>query len=344
MIRTAVSLFGALAGAALSSLNGALPASASSSPPSALAPVVRGLVDVNVSLPYQGARGSGTGMVLGSGGEVLTNNHVIRGATRVRVVDIANHRTYAATVVGYDVGADVAVLHLVGGRRLHRVPLGNSSSVRVGDVVTAIGNAGGVGGAPSTTSGKITARRRAIVATDELGGSEQLHGLLETSAPLQPGDSGGPLVSATGRVIGMDTAGSGGFSFSSSRTAGFAIPINQALRIAREIEARRRSVGIHVGPTAFIGVDVVQRSTSSNATPAKTLVVTGVIANTPAAGVGLLPGDVLTSFDQSPVTTSTALTNLLLELAPGTTVPLSWINPSGVPQSATITLASGPAQ
>ena len=311
---------------------------------SSLSRVQKGLVDVNVDLPFQGATGAGTGMVLGTGGEILTNNHVIRGATAIRVVDLGNHRTYAATVVGYDIGADVAVIHLSNAKSLFRIPLGNSARVLVSQPVTALGNAGGVGGKPSASRGKVMSLHQSIVAQDQLGGAEQLSGLIETSAALQPGDSGGALVSTAGKVIGMNTAGSNGFRLNSRSGSGFAVPINQALRIARAIEARRSSATIHVGPTAFLGVDVEQNPVTGGSTSTVGLLVTATIPGTPATAAGLQAGDIITSFNNTPVTSPAALTDLLVTMAPGTVALIGWLSPIGTTVTASVTLATGPAQ
>lgn len=332
-------LFGVAVGASKPS-----PLSASaiaSTATSTLAKIDVALVDVNVNFQYENENGAGTGMVLGSGGEILTNNHVVRDATSISVVSLANHKSFPATVVGYDVNADVAVLHLIGATHLHRIPLGNSAGIRVGDAVTAIGNAGGIGGRPSTSTGKITALHRSITAQDQIGGSEQLTGLLGTNATLQPGDSGGPLVSS-GKVVGMDTAGSSSFTLSSNATAGFAVPINEALRIARNIESGRASSAIHIGPTAFLGVNV-QPKDYFNGT-ARGLVVTNVIAGTPAQLAGLIPGEIITSFNGATLNSPATLTNLIAATPPGTSIELGLIDASGNSVSASITLTSGPAQ
>ncbi|HKH89126.1 MAG TPA: trypsin-like peptidase domain-containing protein, partial [Acidimicrobiales bacterium] len=164
-------------------------------------------MDVNTTLSYQSEQGAGTGMVLTSTGEVLTNNHVVEGATKISVTDIGNGKTYSAKVVGYDRSKDIAVLQLIGASGLQTVNLGNSSSVSVGEGVVAVGNANGAGGTPSYAGGAVTATNQSITATDQAGGdSEQLGGLIETNADVIPGDSGGPLVNASGQVIGMDTA------------------------------------------------------------------------------------------------------------------------------------------
>ena len=171
------------------------------------AKVAPALVDVNSTFGYQGAQGAGTGVVLSSTGEILTNNHVIDGATKISVTDVGNGKTYDATVVGYDASHDVAVLQLHGASGLQTAKLGDSAAAAVGDPVVAIGNAGGTGGTPTSAGGSITALGQSITASDELGGtSEQLSGLIQVNANVQAGDSGGSLVNSAGQVIGIDTS------------------------------------------------------------------------------------------------------------------------------------------
>ena len=179
-----------------------------------------GLVDVVSTLGYQNATAAGTGMVLTSTGEVLTNNHVINGATSISVTDIGNGKTYKATVVGYDKSKDIAVLQLQNASGLQTVNLGDSSTVTVGQNVVAIGNAEGKGGTPSVVTGSVTALNQAITASDDgSSDSEQLSGLIETNAPIQPGDSGGPLVNSAGQVVGIDTAASSSSQMTSAQAA-----------------------------------------------------------------------------------------------------------------------------
>ena len=211
------------------------------------------LVDVVSTLGNQGASAAGTGIVLTSNGTVLTNNHVIRGATSIKVTDVGNGRTYTAMVVGYDASKDVAVIQLQNASGLTTANLGDSSSVRSGDSVTALGNAGGKGGTPSVATGAVTALNQGITASDEGSGvnSEQLTGLIETNADIQPGDSGGALVNSFGQVIGMNTAASSGTQFQSesgqSAAQAYAIPVDNAESIAKQIEAGQGSSTVHIG-------------------------------------------------------------------------------------------------
>ena len=157
-----------------------------------------GIVDIYTNLGYQQAAAAGTGIVLTSSGEILTNNHVIRGATSIKVIVLDTGRSYKATVVGYTVDHDIAVLQLTERVGPHdRAARQLLDACKSGDAVTTLGNAGGVGGAPSAATGKIIGLGRSITARDDSGGSETLTGLIETDAALQPGDSGGPMVDAS---------------------------------------------------------------------------------------------------------------------------------------------------
>ena len=266
-----------------------------------------GLVDVNVTFGFQGARGAATGMVLTSTGEVLTNNHVIDGATVISVTDLGNGRTYSAGVVGYDRSRDLAVLQLNGASGLKTVPLGESSSVAVGAAVTAFGNAGGAGGTPSEAKGRVTALRQSITASDAGGGnSEHLSGLIQTDANIQPGDSGGPLVNHSGQVVGMDAAAAVGYSFES--TAGTPATFGGG-----------HSGGSQAG--ALLG---------------------GVLPGSPAARAGLAQGDVITSLGGHAVGPSTVIPDLLISHHPGDMVQIQWVDQSGRTHSASVRLASGP--
>jgi S1-C subfamily serine protease len=355
------------------------------------ATVSPGLVDVTSTLGDQNATAAGTGLVLTSTGEVLTNNHVIDGATSVSVTDIGNGRTYPATVVGYDQTQDLAVLQLQGASGLKTVTLGDSSSVGVGQKVVAIGNAGGKGGTPSVVTGNVLALDQSITATDSgTGSSEQLSGMIETNAPIQPGDSGGPLVNTAGQVVGIDTAASSSGNVTSaqavtpgqsqapggsqssgegqSQTQAFSIPINQAVSIAAQIEAGSASSAVHIGSTAFLGVEIATTGAGSGgagaggpgsgfggpgsgfggfgdgaATTTAGVPLAGALAGSPAAQAGLSAGDVITSLAGQPVTSQPQIQSILEGYHPGDKISISWVDTSGLTQTATIALASGPA-
>jgi S1-C subfamily serine protease len=310
-------------------------------------------VDVNSTFSYQGGQGAGTGIVLSSNGEVVTNNHVIDGATKVSVTDVGNGKTYNASVVGYDPTHDLAVLQLQGASGLQTAKLGDSSKSAVGDPVVAVGNAGGRGGAPSSTGGSITAVNQSITAGDEAGGSsEQLSGLIQVNANIQPGDSGGSLVNASGDVIGVDTAASQGSSLTSSGNQGFAIPINQALATAKAIEAGHGSSDVHLGPTAFLGAEVSPSNNPSggfgrnqggfDSSSVSGAPLAGVVSGGPLAQAGLAAGDVITSINGTTVDSPSTLSSTLTQYHPGDKVQVGWVDSSGQSHTTTATLASGP--
>ena len=310
------------------------------------------LVDVVSTIDYGEGEAAGTGIVLTSSGEVLTNNHVVDGATSLKVTDIGNGRTYTAAVVGYDVSSDVAVIKLKDASGLETATLGNSNDAAVGQSVVAIGNAGGMGGTPSAATGTVTALGQDITASDESSGSaEQLAGLIETDADVQPGDSGGPLVNMSGQIVGIDTAGSSTFQFQSgssqnpdsSASDGFAIPINEAVSIAQEIESGKSSSSVHIGATAFLGVEVASTTGSDGSQSALSgAAVAGVVSGSPAAAVGLSMGDTITSVAGHTVSSSTSLRHVLDGFHPGQKVSVTWEDASGASHTATVDLASGP--
>jgi S1-C subfamily serine protease len=202
-----------------------------------VAKVSPALVHINVRLG-QRAEGAGTGIVLSSSGEVLTNNHVISGATSISVTDVGNGQTYPATVVGNDRSHDIAVLQLQDASGLQTASIGDSSTVAVGDEIAAIGNAGGRGGTPSIAAGTVYALDQTITVRDDTTErAQRLTGLIQVTAQLRPGYSGGPLVNTAGQVIGVNTAASTRFQSQSSGGEGFAIPINDAIAISRQIDA-----------------------------------------------------------------------------------------------------------
>jgi S1-C subfamily serine protease len=325
-----------------------------------------GLVDVISTDGLQGATSEGTGIVLTANGEVLTNNHVIEGATSIKVVDVGNGKTYTATVVGYDASQDVAVIQLQDASGLTTASLGDSGTVQVGDSVTALGNAEGKGGTPAVATGTVTALNQSITASDELSSvSEQLTGLIETNAPIQPGDSGGPLVNAYGEVIGMDTAAGSNYQLqgqSSTAEQAYAIPIDQALSIARQIEAGTTTSDIHIGATAFLGLEIGSSSSNSGdpfgglggsgssggfggfgQSTTSGLTVAGTESGSPAANAGITAGDTITAVGGQSVASAEDVAHALVKYHPGDSISISWVDQNGQSQSATVTLASGPA-
>jgi len=307
-------------------------------------PTGTGIVVIDTNLAYQGGEAAGTGMVLTSSGEILTNNHVIRGATSIKVVVPATGKRYTARVVGYDVSHDVAVLQATGASNLKTVSTGDSSKVKVGQRVTAIGNAGGTGKL-TFASGKVVARSRSITVSDDEGGSERLARLIETNASVQPGDSGGPLETAGGKVIGMDTAASLGSGFRMTAAGnGFAIPINRALSIARQIENGTSASTVHVGGTAFLGVTLAPAQSGPFGSGAAGALIEGILNGGGADAAGLTSGDVITSVDGHAISTADQVGSQLLAMHPGDQVSIGFTDQFGASQTVTVTLGIGPPQ
>jgi S1-C subfamily serine protease len=224
--------------------------------------VAPGLVIINTTLQYNSERAAATGMVINSDGLVLTNNHVIEDSTSI-TAQTANGHQYRAKVLGYDVTGDIALIQLQGASGLKTVPLGDSVSVKTGDSVVGMGNAEGQYAIVPVT-GQVTALNQTITAGDQ-GGSisqETLHNMIQTNANIVAGDSGGPLANSAGQVIGMDTAGNnGGFAVQQS-SAGYAIPIDNALAVARQIAQGQASSTVRIGYPPFMGIYIGQGSNS----------------------------------------------------------------------------------
>jgi S1-C subfamily serine protease len=284
---------------------------------------------------------------------------VVEGATRILVTDIGNGQSYQASVVGYDRTQDIAVLQLKGASALTTVTTGNSARLAVGDQILGIGNAGGVGGAPSVAKGAVTALGQSITATDQsAGNSEQLRGLIQVSANIQPGDSGGPLVDSAGQVVGMDTAASTqgqyagesgaypGNSGQATAARGFAIPINRALSVAQQIESGDASSTVHIGSSAMLGVSVAAPGAlgigGEGTTPISGAVVEHVLPSGPAAQAGLAAGDVITSVGGQTVDSATALATVMGQHHSGDSVSVTWLDQAQVQHTATLQLTTGP--
>jgi S1-C subfamily serine protease len=333
----------------------------------ATASQLRGVVDIVTTVDYGTAQAAGTGIVLTSDGEVLTNNHVVDGATTITVTVLSTGRSYTATVVGTSPANDIAVLRLSGAHGLTTAPMGDSSTVKVGDAVTGVGNAGNDAGT-SASAGEVTALDQQVTASDGDGSSETVTGMIETSAPIQSGDSGGPLLDRDGRVVGIDTAAQTSGD-SGETVAGYAIPINHALDVATQIISGADNGTIHHGLPAFLGVQTSRTDTSatgsgtdpygtgSDSDPWSTgsdsdpwgtgsttgVPVVGVIPGSAAEHAGLEAGDTITAVGGTTVSSADELTAALAGHSPGDRLGLAWTDASGTAHTATATLGSGPA-
>jgi S1-C subfamily serine protease len=282
------------------------------------------------------------------------------------------------------------VIQLQNASGLTTANLGDSSSVQNGDAVTALGNAGGKGGTPSVATGAVTALNQSITASDEGSGvnSEQLTGLIETNANIQPGDSGGALVNSYGQVIGMNTAASSGTetqseSGQSAAAQAYAIPIDKAESIAKQIEAGQGSSTVHIGATAFLGIESGGSNSGSGSGSgsgnsggfgdgsgfggfggfgdgsgfgsqgggsgtngsgtSNGVTIAGTLSGSAAANAGLTAGDTITSVDGQAISSTSDIEQALVKHHPGDKISVNWVDQNGQSQTATVTLGSGPA-
>jgi S1-C subfamily serine protease len=366
--------------------SGAVPAPPASAAPLAggpqdiVAKVSPGLVLINTTLQYNSEAAAGTGMVINADGLVLTNNHVIKGSTSITATVVATGKTYQAQVVGYDVTGDIALIQLQHASGLAVVPIGNSSAAKVGDAVVALGNAEGQGKI-TAADGHVTALNATVTASDEAGSTstETLHGTIQTNADIQPGDSGGPLASSAG-VIGMDTAGNATGDMQGP-AAGFAIPINTALSVAREIAAGHASSTVTIGYPPFIGVFIGSGSSSDPQAQAQQqgqqngagfggfgnapscyhsntdlivpssiapvgsgTLIDGTICGSPAAAAGMTGGAVITAVNGQAVGSPDDFSGIISRFHPGDTVSVTWVSPSGQRTTSSLHLTAGPPQ
>jgi S1-C subfamily serine protease len=296
-------------------------------------------------IPGRG-RGAGTGMIVTPNGQVLTNNHVIEGATRIEVTVAGRSGTYVAQFVGAAPDDDVALLQIQGVSGLPTVTLGDSSELEVGQEVIALGNAGGRGGSPTVTEGTISALGRTVTVSDGRGGFERLSGLIQTDAVIRQGVSGGPLVNTAAQVVGIITAGSRTSRSESGSRVGFAIPTSTALSIVNEIRAGRASSSIIVGQPGFLGVEVQELDAATagrlGLDVRSGVLIVGVTQGTPAAIVGISEGSVITAVNGEPVSSVDELGSALRRHKPGEEVRVTWVDENGT-HTGTARLISGPA-
>jgi S1-C subfamily serine protease len=285
-----------------------------------------GVVLIDTVLGYGQGEAAGTGLVLSPDGTVVTNHHVVAGATAITVTVPGTGRQYAARVVGYDTTHDVAVLELSGASGLSTVT--TDPTVGVGEAVTAVGNAEGAG-TLTAADGAVVVPRTTIDVSDDDGGTEHLTGLIEDSADVVSGDSGGALLDSADEVVGMNVAASTG----GSQVTGYAIPITQVQHIAAQILAGQASSTVTVGSRAALGVEL-----AGSGSP----YVVGVVPGGAADDAGLTAGDTITALDGTSVSSYAALTSVLQRLHPGERVAMAWTDAAGSTHSATVTLGTGP--
>ncbi len=298
-----------------------------------------GIVVVDTVLPYQDARGAGTGMVLTSTGQVLTNYHVVENASTIKVTVVQTGKVYTAAVVGSDETDDVALLQLKGISGLSTVMLDNDE-VAVGDKVTAVGNAGGTGELTAAT-GTISSLRASLTTQAEGSVAPQtLSSMIETTADVVSGDSGGPLYDAEGEVVGIDTAASTG-----SEINGYAIPIERALRIVQQIRSGQESSTVQIGAAAFLGVELSGTGSYPDSNyfgSASGAVVSDVVDGTAAAQAGLESGDIITAVGGHVITSAGDVQAVLKSHDPGDRVKITWIDQWESQHTTTVALGTSP--
>lgn len=297
------------------------------------------IVDINTTVGS--GQAAGTGMIITSNGEILTNNHVVDRSNSIQVTIAGRAQTYAAHVVGTDPKADIAVIQIDGVSGLPTVTFAGSSSVQVGDAIVAIGNALGQGGTPDVSQGRITALDQTITASEGGSKSEQLSGMLQSDATIYPGDSGGPLLNTSAQVVGMITAGDVQGFRSSASNVNYAIASDTILNVVNEIQTGQANPDIIYGQSGYIGVSVQNLDAGTVAqlglSVSSGALVAGVQSGSPAAAAGITRYSVITAVAGAKISTIDDLGTTLLAHKPGERVSITWVNQSGT-HSATITL------
>jgi len=257
----------------------------------------------------------GTGMIITTNGEIVTNNHVISGATTITVTLYGQTTALPTTLVGADPSEDVALLKInAPPSNLQAVTFGDSKQLEVGDAVIAIGNALGLSaGTPTVTSGIVSALGRTVQAGDASGGAgETLQNLIQTDAAINSGNSGGPLVDSAGQVVGMSTAvASSSTGNAPAQNIGFAITSSTVQGLLGTL----RSGGTAGVSKPYLGVEVIdetpQEQQAYGLVPTSGALVVSVVSGSPADAAGISTGDVIVTFDGRVVTSAQDLTNLV---------------------------------
>jgi putative serine protease PepD len=324
-----------------SSIGGAAPSEPAASLPAGsveqvAAKVVPSVVKLETDMGRQSEEGSG--IILSTDGLILTNNHVVAaanggpgapaGAVQTKVT-FANGATTTFKVVGTDPSSDIAVVQAAGATGLTPITLGSSGNLRVGQDVVAIGSPLGLEG--TVTTGIVSALNRPVAAGGDAQNQNTVLDAIQTDAAINPGNSGGALVNMNGELVGVNSAiatlgGDSGQSQSGSIGLGFAIPVDQAKRIADELiqsgTASHASLGVQVGNDA--GVDGAK--------------IVDVTAGGAAAAAGLPSGVVVTKVDDRVIGSADALVAAVRSRAPGDKVTLTYLDSSGKPQTVDVTL------
>jgi putative serine protease PepD len=299
---------------------------------------------VAISTRSQFSGSEGSGVVLDTKGHVLTNNHVVAGATQggSLTVTLSDGRTYDATIVGTDPSTDLAVILMKGATDLTPATLGDSDAVQVGAPVMAVGNPLGLAG--TVTTGIVSALDRPVTTSNEstdgaaaAGGTPVVTNAIQTDAAVNPGNSGGALVDASGRVIGIPSSiASLGQSYggqSGSIGLGFSIPINEAKSIADQLLADGEA------EHPFLGISLKDGAVKQGAAQRAASVVAQVTPDSPAQQAGLKSGDAIIAVDGESVNSSESLVAQIRERSVGDSVQLTIVR-DGKQQQVTAKLTT----
>ena len=255
-----------------------------------------------------GGRGVGTGVVLTSDGEILTNAHVIEDASEVVVRFAGETEPRVAKILASDVGNDLALIK-VDITGLVAATFAKPGSVQIGDAVVAIGYALALDGGPTVTSGIVSALKRTI-ETD----SGALNSLIQTDAAISSGNSGGPLVNLKGEVVGINTAVARGDSESAANNIGFSISVDEVLIVIEQLRAQASGVERKEG---FLGVGLAAREDGGQGA-----IITNVQPGSPADKAGILIDDVVLAVDGEPIDGQAGLVAAIRDAVPGQTVKI----------------------
>ena len=272
---------------------------------------------------------AGSGMILTPDGEVLTNNHVVEGATSVSVTLFGQTNALPSHVLGTDPSDDLALIQIDHASNLPTVTLGDSSQTRVGDTVLAIGNALALAGGPTVTEGIVSAEDRSLSAENDNGQTENLTGLIQTDAAINPGNSGGPLVNTRAQVVGMNTAVASSTSGNApTENIGFAITVDSAKPLLAHLRqggtGGAGSAAPQLNPvanSAYLGVTVGPVTPSlqqqDHLTPSSGALIISVEPGSPAQKSALHVDDVIVSFNGAAIQSPDDLTAAIHPLSPG---------------------------
>ena len=251
---------------------------------------------------------SGTGVVLTADGEILTNAHVVEGATKVSVRFAGETEPRTATVLASDPGNDLALLKIVA-TNLKPATFAQPGTIRIGDQVIAIGYALALDGGPSVTSGIISALKRTIITE-----SGALNGLIQTDAAISSGNSGGPLVNLRGEVVGINTAVARSDDNQAANNVGFSISVDEIGPVLEQLRSQASGVARQEG---FLGVGLAARTDGGQGA-----IITSVQPDSPASLAGIQEDDIVLSVDGEPIDGQAGLVASIRDAAPGQTVEI----------------------